>query len=218
MREWKQGMWVGIDTETCGVKATDPICEIGLCGFNAKEDKIVWENSYFVDPGVPIKQEATSVHGISDSDVQGANPIGDYESWICMETCIADVVVAFNWPFDELHLSRELKREWPIYKRSFYVLDPLVVLRFDEVGRYWGGKGRHTLAEACTRLRIPWEGNQHRAGTDAAMACRVLSKLVNFLPDDIEEAAELISAHRAGDTQRFHNYVGASNAISGKEN
>lgn len=63
--------YVSLDTETTGLNAEhDRIVEISLLKIENRE--IVGEYSTLVNPGIPIPERATKIHGISDADVFGA--------------------------------------------------------------------------------------------------------------------------------------------------
>ena len=79
------------------------------------------------------------------------------------------------------------------------ILDPLVVVRLDSVGRYWKGKGRHKLDAVARRLGVKRDGNAHRASSDAKLTAMVLHELASHLPSDAHEAAEIVA--RARDEQ-----------------
>lgn len=211
---WKNSYnWLGIDCETTGPKIDDRIVELGMCRYNALEGKVVWKSSQLYDPGVEIGHAATKIHGISNEDVRGMPSLVDDRDCIIERLQSADVVVAFNWPFEQSHLKNELGGLFDFVSNQVAVLDPLVVVRFDEVGRYWKGIKRHTLTEVCARMGIPWEGQEHRADSDAAMACCLLDVLKEWLPDDLDEAVALVKASRAGERHRFEQYLGASRLV-----
>jgi len=85
--------------------------------------------------------------------------------------------------------------------------EPLVVVRFKSVGRFWkrtpdGEPGRHTLEGVARRLGIVRNGTAHRASSDALLALAVLHRITKKngaepLPEDAHEAAALIDEYRA---------------------
>lgn len=203
--KWQNEELFALDTETTGVKrGEDRIVELGA----------YWEGDggkrfgTLIDPGIPIPAEASAVHGITDEAVAGKPKLLDIAERFLARVEAATVLVAYNWPFDSEMLEAELGDSWRIAIADKPVLDPYVVARFDDVGRYWRGKGRHKLDAVAARYKLSrGRGSSHRASSDAYMAIRVLRHLAKHLPEDAREAAELITRRRAEQEARFQAWL-----------
>lgn len=203
--KWQEENLFAIDTETTGVKrGGDRIVELGAW----------WEGEggkrfgTLIDPGIPIPAEASAVHGITDEAVAGKPKLLDIAERFLARVRRATVLVAYNWPFDSEMLEAELGDSWRIAIADKPVLDPYVVVRFDDVGRYWRGKGRHKLDAVAARYKLSrGKGSSHRASSDAYLAIRVLRRLARHLPEDAHEAAELIKRRREEQDARFRAWL-----------
>lgn len=201
--KWQEQELFAVDTETTGIDpGKDRIVELGA----------YWEGGVrfgtLIDPGIlPIPVEASKVHGITDEAVAGKPSLADIVPRLLLRLHKATVLVAYNWPFDTAMLRAELGDTWDIAIAGKPVLDPYVVVRFDDVGRYWSGKGRHKLDAVVDRLRLRRRGNSHRASSDSYMAIRILRKLAKHLPEDAHEAAELIARRRERQDAAFQAWL-----------
>ena len=221
---WTQASTLVIDTETTGVdRQTDRIVELGAFGFvNGKLD----EGTKFgtlINPGVPIPERAIAVHGITDDDVKDKPSFGTVAWRFVDRVKAASVLVGYNFTFDAEMITAELLREaerralggdgdyspldtWLDALKTKPILDPLVVVRLDSVGRYWKGKGRHKLDAVAQRLGVKRDGNAHRASSDAKLTAMVLHALASHLPSDAHEAAALIGRARDEQDAQFAAY------------
>jgi DNA polymerase-3 subunit epsilon len=200
---WKNGLWLCLDTETTGLTpGEDKIVEIGAVHLIGHASEVMLSRSWVLNPGIPIPKAATDVHGITDQEVALAPEIQEVLPQLHSMIDMADVLVGYNWPFDAGFFKAEVPG-WDHLIERKPILDPLVVVRFDRVGRYWPGKGRHKLENVARRFEIKPEGDVHRASTDCLLTLRVLEKLVDHLPDDGMEAAELIAEERARQDANF---------------
>jgi len=130
--------------------------------------------SSLVDPGVPIRREATKIHGISDRDVRGAPSFEEVADNV-LGALDGRVLVAYNIPFDWLVLRRSLERlgrddDVP----PFYGFDPLVWARI--VFRYERGK---RLGDVARRYGVTLRA--HDATADATATLRVAPRLIRDL-------------------------------------
>jgi DNA polymerase-3 subunit alpha (Gram-positive type) len=185
---WTQQEWLVIDSETTGLsKEKDRIVDLAAVQFRHGEVVDSWES--LLDPKMPIPESSTEIHGITDEMVQGQPSFEEISADFLAQVARADVLVAYNWPFDAGFLKTHIGAErWSKAIAGKALLDPMVVVRFDKVGRYWKGRGRHRLTQVCERLEIECPGTAHRARTDAIMAGHVLWKLRSHLPKKALEA------------------------------
>lgn len=174
--------WVSVDTETTGRDAlNDRVIEVGCVFFRGT--KLVGRKGWLINPGCPIPDEASQVHGIFDGDVADKPSFADLASEI--RDAIADYLpLAYNAEFDRAFLQAEFGRLAgaedrerllpPMLRKEVQWMDPLDwarELQKDERSR--------ALGDVCERLGIPLE-NAHRATDDAAAAGMVM---VAFLRD-----------------------------------
>jgi len=193
--EWKKGLMLCLDTETTGLNPPgDKIVEVGAVLYREKE--ILRAESWLVNPGLRIPKEASAVHGIRDEDVAGKPIFLTVASEFLSLVNEADVLVGYNLPFDAGFFDAELGDAWREAIKGKPLIDALVVVRFDNVGRYWKGSGRHRLERVADRFGIKAEGDVHRASTDCILTLRILEKIQRYLPNDGPEASDLIARRR----------------------
>lgn len=196
---WWDRRVLALDTETTGTGDDARIVEVGWAGLvdgGPLDGGSTWGGAALVNPGVPIPPEATAVHGIGDADVRDAPSLRDEAEKILALVRSADVLAGYNWPFDASMFYRELGEAWRTAIAGKPILDGLVVVRLNDVGRYWPGKGRHKLDAVCKRIGVEVAAAQHRAAGDALRALQVLTKLRGFFPADADEAATFILDER----------------------
>lgn len=196
---WICEPWLIVDTETTGL--TDPgIVELGAVVMH--EGRVVEHRSAIYNPGKPIEPEAAAVHGITDDIVRDRPRIADPSPAtgrtaaegiaLLAKSHGCKAIVGYNiLHFDLPILRRELGEPWLGTERSIrLVADPLVVVRRDDVGRYWKGQGRHRLTAVAERLKLtaPEPGmadKAHRASWDCVLAGRILWRLREHVPADL---------------------------------
>lgn len=174
----RQCRWLVIDTETTGPDPdTARVVEIGVARVEAMQ--IGWTHSRLVNPGVPIPEGAAAVHGITDDMVVDAPPIAEVADAFLANVRKADVLVGYNaLHFDFPILARELGEGWSEAIEGKHLVDPLVLVRLPDVGKFWPGKGRHRLTSVAERWGIEAEG-AHRAAADCVMTAKVLIHLLD---------------------------------------
>jgi DNA polymerase-3 subunit epsilon len=87
-----------VDVETTGFSPVrDQVVEIACVQVQDMRIRDAW--STLVDPGRPIPEYATRVHGIGDADVAGA-PSFEFAQRQLRRRCDGATVVAHNAPFD----------------------------------------------------------------------------------------------------------------------
>lgn len=184
------------DTETTGVKAkTDRIIEI------AAFDPVLNKSfERLVHPGMPIPQEASAIHGITDEMVAESASFKDVGREF-IEFCSGDVVLIAhnNDAFDYHFLKEEFLRneiEMPVWK----FFDTLKWSR-----RYRTDLPRHSLQFLRELFEIP-ANNAHRALDDVI----VLHQVYSYLTDDlsIEQAYQLLNTPRVMQHMPFGKHQG----------
>lgn len=106
-----------VDCETTGLSPeTDRVVQVAAVELTLDADTKKWIPgrglASFVNPGRPIPPEATGVHHIIDSDVEGAPTLDDALSIVLDPLYMVDVVVAHNAPFDKSFLPSLSERRW----------------------------------------------------------------------------------------------------------
>jgi DNA polymerase III epsilon subunit family exonuclease len=166
---WTKHGLVVLDVETCGLDPADGVCDIAAVRFEGGLP--VGRFSSFVNPGRPIPESATAIHGITDAHVADAPPLAMLAPDL-LRLCDQAVPVAYSADFDRGFIHHSITgNECLTFDPDFAQwLDPLVVVR--DADRFQSGKGRHRLEAACSRRGIKIDG-AHRALPDA-LACGFL--------------------------------------------
>jgi DNA polymerase-3 subunit epsilon len=165
-----------IDTETTGRDANlDRIVEIGVVIGVRGEITMRW--SQLVNPGRPIPQETTAVHGITDADVADKPSFAQIAAEL-LTVLGSAVPAAYNASFDRNFILAELDRAQvrpdappPAVRREVEWLDPLTFAR-----ELYKQEESRALGEMAKRLGVEHE-RAHRATDDAEAALRVLYAL-----------------------------------------
>lgn len=205
--------WLCIDTETTGV---DPINDriVELAAVRFERGEVVRRMGMLVNPGIPIPPEASAIHGIRDEDVACAPSLAELQDRFLGHVRAAQVLVGYNWPFDAAFLHTAFGDAWLEAISGKPVIDALVVVRFDDVGRFWKGPGRHKLDAVAQQLGVEREGKSHRASSDCVVTCRVLWRLREHLPADAQLASERVAAERERQDRDFQAWRRSSGKSS----
>jgi DNA polymerase III epsilon subunit family exonuclease len=183
------------------------------CG-STGEQREIQRFGTLVNPGMPIPREASEVNGITDEMVAGKPALEDVAEAFLRRVVKAEVLVGYNWPFDELFLSAALGERWAEATDGKPVLDSLVLVRLPQVGKFWPGKGRHKLEAVARKLGVRRRGQAHRASSDAELTVRILLKLgerlvPKHLSEDAHEASAQIERWREAQDQEFQAWLAA---------
>ncbi|MFD3802600.1 exonuclease domain-containing protein [Streptomyces sp. NPDC058619] len=180
---------VGWDTETTGT--------------NPQEDRIVtaaivvrgggrpdMDFTYTINPGIPIPEAASGIHGVTDAMVQaeGRDPkvaLDEIASHLTAALKWRMPVVAFNQSFDWSILHYELVRnglatvEDRLGEQPECLLDPHVLDR--QFDRYVKGKGQRQLQPTAERYGVKLT-DWHEAKADALAALLIAEKQFERFP------------------------------------
>jgi DNA polymerase-3 subunit epsilon len=168
---------VGWDTETTGPNPlTDRIVTTAIVVRGAGRPDM--EFSYLIDPGVPIPEEASDIHGVTDAMVQadGRDPkvaLDEIASHLAGALKWSMPVVAFNQSFDWSILHYDLLRnglptvEDRLGAEPVCLLDPHVIDR--QFDRYVKGSGQRKLKPTAERYGVQLT-DWHTAEADALAA------------------------------------------------
>ena len=165
---------VAIDTETTGKQGEqDRVVEVA-CVFR-RAGEISDHRSWLINPGCPIPEEATSIHGIHDEDVRDKPTFAEVAAEIS-EAVEGQVPLAYNAEFDRRVLLAEFARADavgarppPALRADVVWIDPLVWAR--ELQKEHRSR---KLVDVCPRLGIEI-GQAHRATDDAVATLKVMA-------------------------------------------
>ena len=181
---------IAFDTETTGLDARIAhVLQIGALRLKGGRLDEADRFERLVNPGQPIPDIVTRVHGITDAMVAGAPPFKDVAE--DLETFIGrSILIGYAIYYDLAVLEREYglaKRNWP----GFRALDVRMLARLAAPAL-----ADHSLERLCEWLGIEIKG-RHTAMGDAQAAARVFLALVPRLREkNIRTLAEAQAASR----------------------
>lgn len=219
---WWQGPMLALDTETTGpVPTTARLVTLTLDHYRDR-DELESNLRLLIDPGVPIPEEATKVHGISDARAQaeGMEPgaaVAAAERVLARTWSMEVPLVAFNATFDLTVLDRESRRHLgrPLEIKG-PVIDPFVLDKV--VDKYVKGANQRRLGPTCERYGITVE-NWHEATADAwaaqALARALGEKYADRLSTDLRDLWRMqvrAKWEQATELEDYFQKVGKRNA------
>ncbi len=161
-------IFLALDFETTGLDSTvGRVVEVGAIRFSLGSDGFFEEASMacLVDPGMPIPQRASAIHGISDADVAGAPSFREVAPAL-LALAEGAVIVAHNVRFDLSFLDAELSR-LGLSRPPAETADTVVLSR-----RAFPGRASYRLGAIASALGID-AGSAHRALDDARTCMRL---------------------------------------------
>lgn len=192
--QWAQ--LVGIfDLETTGVDVTSDRIVSAHVGVLDGAGQVIQSNDWLANPGIPIPEGASAIHGISTTHAQthGSDAGEVVRNIVAGLGALLDSnipVVAYNAPFDFSILKHEaLRHGVPPISEPSPVIDPLVLdKRYD---RWRPGKRTLDVVAEHYRIRL---AHAHQASGDAVAAGRVAQALARqyacWLPSTLSELHE----------------------------
>lgn len=178
------------DLETTGVDVTSDRVVTAHVGVLDAQGRQIAARSWIADPGVPIPDGATAIHGVTTAYARAhgrpaAEVVGDVTGALRSLLSQGVPVVAYNAAYDFSLLSYEARRHGiePLHDPS-PVIDPLVIDKaYDRYRR-----GKRTLEVVAAHYAVPLEG-AHEASADAIAAGRVAQALARqfVLPSSLIE-------------------------------
>lgn len=163
---------VAFDLESTGV---DPYTDraVELCMVEYGPDSP--EGDVFqslINPGIPIPQETTEIHGITDADVADAPTFDDVADEVQHRAGRGILVGLNSRRFDTILLHQELRRagrDGLPQNRAQQIIVPEI-----DLYRIWVESEPRSLADAIARFAPDFEHDPHRAGSDTAALGPVL--------------------------------------------
>lgn len=161
------------DLETTGVYPDRDRIVTAFVGEINLDGELVQGRHWLVNPGVPIPEAASRVHGVTDevAQAEGVDPaagIAEIAGLLSRLFAGGVPVAAFNAAFDFTLLDRECTRHGVPAPMPNLVIDPLILDK--HVDRY--RRGKRTLEATSTHYGLSIEG-WHEAAADAAAAGRL---------------------------------------------
>lgn len=173
--------WVSIDTETTGRDAqADRVIEVGFVYMRGGE--VTDRKGWLINPGCPIPEEASKIHGILDADVVDKPSFSELAEEMT-EALRGALPQAYNAEFDRSFMREEFKRAGtlrgsdaalpPALREGVSWVDPL-----DWARELHQEHKSRSLGDVCQRLGIELT-NAHRATDDAEASARVMAAFLN---------------------------------------
>ena len=184
---------VGVfDLETTGVDVTIDRIVTAHVGVLDASGRQIAARSWMADPGVPIPEGATAVHGITTSCARAhgrpaREVVADVTGALRSLLSQGVPIVAYNAAYDFSLLTHEAHRHGiePLVDPS-PIIDPLVIDKaYDRYRR-----GKRTLEVVAAHYAVPLDG-AHEASADAIAAGRVAQALAR----QFELPASLVELH-----------------------
>lgn len=165
------------DLETTGVDTHNDRIVTAFVGELDLTGTLVQGRHWLINPGVPIPEGATAVHGVTDEmarndGVDAATGVAEIAGLIGRLTVGGIPIAAFNGAFDFTLLDRECRRHGIEPPIPSLVIDPLIIDK--QMDRY--RRGKRTLEVTAAHYGVPLEG-WHEAAADAAAAGRIAQAL-----------------------------------------
>ncbi len=174
-----------LDTETTGLDVKKArVIEIGIAGHGLP---IKW--SRLINPGAPIPERSTAIHGIDDAMVLNGPGFGDV--WREASSIIGNqVLIGHSLGFDLAILKRECERAGLSWQEPVWLDTRFLALVLD------ARLPDFTVGALCSWLDVPATAN-HRALADAEATSAIFSAMLPRLRDrGIRTFGEALSACR----------------------
>ena len=210
---WMDDPWLGFDTETTGVDVTNDrlvSAALVLRRGGATPDGPDIEHTWLADPGVPIPEAASAVHGITTERARDdGRPIVEVLDEVA--SSLVDhwrrgyPVVAFNAAYDITLVDNELRRHGVgtfaerLGSEPAPVIDPLVLDR--ALDRY--RKGKKTLAAMAPAYGVTLSEDAHTAEVDVDMTLDVLAAMARRHPVIADMSAAQLHAYQVTEHRRW---------------
>lgn len=179
MTHWTDGPIAAFDLETTSVEV-ETARIVTYCVGMLQELRGWRAQGFLVNPGVPIPEAATNVHGITDEKAakgMQAPEAALHIDWMLRQAWrMGAPVVIYNAVYDLTILDRELRRHCgrPL-EISGPVIDPLVLDKAVDTYR----KGSRRLTDTCKHYGVELlEEDAHSASGDAKAALQLAREIV----------------------------------------
>lgn len=185
---WADGALLGFDTETTGISVyEDRIVSASLVHVTTDG---VNDETLYINPGVPIPDGASAIHGITNEWIaaNGGDPAEELEAVAAVLAAVlgdrATPIVGHNLVYDFTILDYDCRRNgvvplseridiWPCV--DTFVLDK-------KVDPFRKGTGMRKLENILPLYNIPQDGTAHTSSADALAALRVAWRMSRMYP------------------------------------
>lgn len=214
-------VYLVFDAETGGIDVhEDRIVQWFMA--TADEDGNLLEKwQFFINPGVPIAEEAIAVHGLTNEWLadNGMNPGEAFTEIRLLFLENIDLIhVAFNMAFDLSILDAEFKRHgitggFGAYMRdNAHLVDAIVIDRHEDKWR----KGKRTLAAQAGHYGVPFDpDNLHDASVDVELTAKVTVKVLEKFGLPTTREQSVWYAEWAEDFERYLRRTDATATVDG---
>jgi DNA polymerase-3 subunit epsilon len=224
---WYEGPLAAFDTETTGVDVeTDRIVSAAVVVQDAPglRPRVT---RWLVNPGVPVPEAATRVHGLTEEHLQRngrwpAPVMYEIAEALAEQAAAGRPLTVMNAPFDLTLLDRELRRHRASSLHRWFESSPLLVLDPRVLDKHLDRyrKGRRTLTDLCEHYGVALEG-AHDAGADAraaldvvrAVGRRFAARLERLSPAELHTLQAVWHAAQARGLQAWFARTGTEEAV-----
>jgi len=189
MGVWHESL-AAFDLETTGIDVRSAkIVTACLVRVDA-EGRVIARRDWLVDPGEPIPERATAVHGITTARAQAEGmparlAVPEIVDAVREVLAAGTGLVVYNAPYDLSLLAAEVKRHGAQPLASVApIVDPIVLDK--QVDRF--RKGKRTLELTAAHYGVPLDG-AHDAGADAIAAAHVAQAIGRRYADALPVSA-----------------------------
>ncbi|MGI5374039.1 exonuclease domain-containing protein [Streptomyces sp. CA-251387] len=224
---WYEGPLAAFDTETTGVDVeTDRIVSAAVVVQDAPGTR-PRVSRWLVNPGVPVPEAATAVHGLTEEHLQRngrwpAPVMHEIAEELAAQAAAARPIVVMNAPFDLTLLDRELRRHRASSLDHWFEATPLLVLDPRVLDKHLDRyrKGRRTLTDLCAHYGVTLDG-AHDAAADAlaslevvrAVGRRFAARLERLSPAELHTLQAVWHAAQARGLQAWFARSGSEEAV-----
>ncbi|MER5516354.1 MULTISPECIES: 3'-5' exonuclease [unclassified Streptomyces] len=225
---WYEGPLAAFDTETTGVDVeTDRIVSAAVVVQDAPGTR-PRVTRWLVNPGMPVPEAATAVHGLTDEHLQRngrwpAPVMYEIAEELAEHAAMHRPLVVMNAPFDLTLLDRELRRHRASALDRWFEASPLLVLDPRVLDKHLDRyrKGRRTLTDLCAHYEVTLEG-AHDAAADAlasldlvrALGRRFAARLERLSPAELHTLQTTWHAAQARGLQAWFARSGTPETVN----
>ncbi|MEU9152059.1 3'-5' exonuclease [Streptomyces sp. NPDC048417] len=225
---WYEGPLAAFDTETTGVDVeTDRIVSAAVVVQDAPGTR-PRVTRWLVNPGIPVPEAATAVHGLTDEHLQHngrwpAPVMYEIAEELAEHAAMHRPLVVMNAPFDLTLLDRELRRHRASALDRWFEASPLLVLDPRVLDKHLDRyrKGRRTLTDLCAHYEVTLEG-AHDAAADAlasldlvrALGRRFAARLERLSPAELHTLQTTWHAAQARGLQAWFARSGTPETVN----
>jgi len=155
-------IWIA-DTETTGTNDKAKIVEFAFVQID-EDLRILNQFQTLINPGEPIPQEASEVHGITDANVRHEPTIEELFGWVFPPLPEKMIIIGHYISFDYQFLQP-------------YIKNPILIDTVQAARRVWPLMKDHKLQTLREELDIEVDGQAHRALADVLVVYGLLKRL-----------------------------------------